>query len=462
MAQNNIVLVQPVVRGVAAQTGDISTLMILDTNHDSLDRYKIYASDEYQSTIASGTPLRKALDSAFSPTPTPSIVVVGRAKGTAVLSFPDVGDTDVFGVSIEVADGATVTASFTAGAADDAQDVATGLKADIDAVTAVTDHITATVVGTGSDAVLQITLVATTDDYRLYGTTSNVSVSYTTTEAAADSLSAIQDFYADFTFVMSTNHTPSYQTALAAACEVAKKLYFTSTALPIAYTASYDGVTAPDSSDILAVIAHANYQWSHAMYHEAAADYPEAQRVTRFSWLRPGTTDWQYKSLVGFGVAQHATENRALTTGEILNISSKYGSTIVNERGLAVVSSYDGLGNRVGSGDRIEHMHFAIYAKQQIEAILMTFKYNVDKLGMNDQDIGRIQGQIVAFADRETGPSLALNPANPYKIVFPKAKDITFLQQSSGRLSSVEATFYMNASIDSIHVTPLVITFTGL
>ena len=464
MADNNIIRIVTSLATGSAQAADYSTLLIVDTNHNSLTRVVQYTNSDY-TTVAAGTPLRKALTSAFSATVKPPLVLAGRAKGTTTVTPSGVADGEVFEFSIEVADGATVTASYTAGALDDEEAVVTGLKADIDLVTGVTDHVTATVVGTGTAAVLEISLVASGDDYRVYGESANIAFSFTTTEAAGDTLAAIVEQGKGFTYVVSTDHTPAYQASMMAACEVLRKLYFTSSALIENINTNYDGETAPAANDVAAVAAHNNYLYTHVMYHEKASDYPEAVRITQFTWLEPGTSDWQYKSLSGFGVAQHPTEGRPLNDTELVNLESKTASTILNEGNLSVVSGRTGSGNRVGTGDRIEHVAWGLYAESKLTQRLRTLKFRKHKLGMNDSDINLVKGTMESWLGTQIsqpGNAKAINPQAKWVIEFPKAKDLSFESQSSGLLEAITATVYMDASIDAIHVVPLTLTFTDV
>lgn len=296
MAENNIIQINSSLAVTAAAALDYSTLLIVDCNHLSFNRATVYGSpDDYSSTLLATSNLRKALDSAFSASVRPPRVIAGRSKGTATLTFPSVADGDIFDFTVTTEDGSVVAASYIASAAETAEDVATALKTDIDAVTGVTDHVTATVVGTGTDAILTLTLVTSTDDFTVTNVTSNIIVTGTPTEAAADTLAAIREINSAWTYINATDHTPTYQLAMANAATTLQKPYFTSTARSEAY-AAWDGVSTPDSNDILALFAFSQFDYAHATYHHQADNdgvagtiaYPEAVRVTEFVFLKPG------------------------------------------------------------------------------------------------------------------------------------------------------------------------------
>ena len=462
MAETGIVNINVALNVTAAAAQDYSTLLIVDCNHTSFDRAAIYASPDDYSGVAAGSPLRLALESAFRASVLPSQVIAGRATGKAVLTPQDVADTEQYDVTITVAGGGTVVASYTAGAADTEEDVCTGLQADIDAVTAVTDEVTATVVGTGADAILEITLNTTTDDFIVSGLTTNLELESVATEAASDTLTEIANFNSQWTWLASTDHRPSYQTSMAAAVQPLQKIYVTSTQLAVAYS-SWDGISTPASDDIGALFESLNYNYAHVMYHDQAdAIYPEMTRVTEFTWLKPGQDNFALRSLSGVDVAQLADGSRPLNTTELGNLESRAMSTIVNFYGQAVVGSRtDRIGNRVSSGTRLETISVAIYTKQEIERTTATFLLKNRKAALNDSDITRLKNRWQKFFDDNastSGVPRAFQPSRPVSIVVPRAKDISFEDKVAGFFHDAVITGYLDPSIDSVDAR-VVLTF---
>lgn len=452
MATTNTIIINKILQVTAAQAIDYSTLLIVDCNHLSFDRTTTYGGVlDYATTIPSESNLAKALNSAFSVQTPPSEVVAGRAKGTAILSFPSVAETDAFDATITVLDGETVTASYVAAALDDAEVVATALKADIDAITDITDHVTATVVGTGVDAVLEISLVTDDDDFTVTNITDTIVVTGRATEPALTTLVEIENFNPDWTFIVSTDHTPSYQLSMAEAATLLQQPYFTSSNNSLLYSA-WDGESTPDSNDIAALFAFNQYDYAHVTYHHQADDYPEAARLTRFSTKKPGTSNYQYKAIGNFPLAQISDSTRALNTTELVNLKNKNCSTVINEGGEFVIGGYQGRGNRMASGKRIETIAFSIYASQEIKRRLSTLNLRFDKLAMNDKDFNLMKSVIAFFLDQNVsigaGQAQALNPIKPYTITFPKASEIPFEDKADGILQNVKVVCYLDPSID--------------
>lgn len=456
MAETGIVRLNASLSVTAAAAQDYSTLLIVDCNHTSFDRTAVYASPDDYSTIEAGTPLKRALDSAFSASIRPAQVIAGRSKGKAVLTPEDVADGEQYGVTVTVTSEAVVAASHTAGAAETAEDVCTALKADIDAVTEATDEIGATVVGVGADAVLEIVFNTSEDDFILSGLTENLTLSSEATEAVADSLSAIGDSNSQWTWIAATDHTPSYQVSIMSQAEVLQKPYVTSMQLEEGY-APWNGEDTPDSNDVGAIAKFNNYDYTHVMYHNNADELQaENVRLTQFSSKKPGTSNFQYKSLSGVPLAQEVTGTTALTTTDLFNLETKSMSTTVSLGGQTVVGGrVTGTGNRMASGVRMEAIQVLIWTRQEIARKLETLLLVKDKMALNDSDINLITKTIRKFFTENAsggGVSRAFREDRPVDIIAPKAKDISFEDQVEGILRNFTVIGYLDPSIDSVEI----------
>jgi len=430
----------------AAQAIDYSTVLIVDCNHLSLDRATTYTSvDGYTSVVPEGTPLRSILDSAFSPTVNPARVVVGRAKGRAVLRFDEVAENDEFTLSINVLDGEQATVSYTAVLGDTQQEVAEGLEAAIIAAIEVSDHVVPSVVGLLESASLEIDIQAQEDDFSLSNVSANIAVSSTITESPSETIVAIRQINTDWTYIVATEHSPAYQADMANQALVFEKPYVTSSDLAEAYQA-WDGVSTPDVNDVPSVFVFSNNNFAHCMYHNEASRFPEAGRITLHTAVRPGRDDFQYSVLPGFSLAQVADGSRPLDGNELANLEAKNASTIISLGGNAVIG-----GNRMSTGIRIEAIAVLNYFRQELTRRTDTLFLNIRKLGINDADIGLIRNAWTSFLDSNVssgaGNSQALDPALPYIVTLPRAVDVPFDDRVSGKLRA-EIICNLDASID--------------
>lgn len=442
----NINVVNAELQLTAAAALDYSTVLILDAHHDSFERTTVYTSPDDYTSVPVGTPLRRALDSAFSASVRPSRVVVGRARGTFILTPSDIEETETYSFTIQILDGVTETINGTVDPGDTAEELAEAWFTSIDGSTDLTDHITAVVVGSGADAVLEISANTADDDFNVSGVSAGITTESVITESAADILENVSNFNTDWTYITSTDHTPSFQLSLGAQAAVLNKPYFTSTDLPVAYSAWAGIDVVPDPDDVGAQFAFNGNRFAHVMYHDRASDYPEMARITEFTFLRPGEDAFNYKTLTGFGLALIEDGSRRLSTNELSNLQQRNMSTIVNLGGQPVVA-----GNRMATGIRIEAIAFSLYATQELGRRLDTLFLNGRKFGMNDADLGVMRNSISSWLNTNVstpGRAKALDPHVPYTLLFPRARDISFEDRVDG-IVRFEAILYLDASIDS-------------
>jgi hypothetical protein len=442
----NINQVNAALQLTAAAALDYSTVLIIDAHHDSFERATVYTDPASYSSIPEGTPLRRALDSAFSASVRPARVVVGRALGDFVLTPSDIEDNETYSFTIQILDGVTETINATVDPGDTAEDLAEAWKTSIDANVDLTDHITSTVVGSGADATLVISANTSDDDFNISGVSDGITTESVITESAADIIENISNFNPDWTYITATDHTPSFQLAMGAQAAVLQKPYFTSTDNPVAYS-TWAGINVvPDAEDVGAQFVFNSNQYAHVMYHDRASDYPEVARITEFTFLRPGEDSFNYKPITGFGLGLIQGGARKLNTNELNNLQQRNMSTIVNLGGTPVVA-----GNRMATGVRIEAIVFSLYAQQELGRRLDTLFLNGRKFGMNDADLGVMENSLTTWLNTNVstpGKARALDPHVPYTMLFPRAKDISFEDRVDG-VVTFEAILYLDASIDS-------------
>lgn len=461
MTDPRIVVVNSITQQTAAEPADYKTQMIIDCNHLSFDRVKTYAVGGYDDLL-DGSDLKRALDSAFSSEIKPAVVKVGRAKGKTIYTPSTLVDGSSVGFSVEVLDGASATVNQVVVASNTVEEVLIIIKDTFDGITDISAHLTFTIVGSDDDAVLEITPIDSDDDYVISSFVGDYTLEFVATETASDTLDAVLDTGTGFSFVTSTSHVPAYQLALAAKVQTLQYIkYFGSTQLSAAYS-DWDEVSVPSSDDIGGLLEFNGYNLSHTFYHnEADTKYPEMQRVSRLTQFEPGRSNAQFKALNGVGLAQIADGSRPLNTAELINLQKRNVSTIVRFGGQSVIGGYEGQGNRMHGGVRIETVFWQHFASNRIKELTETLFLKREKVGMNEADLNTIRGIWSSFLDTQVstiGSTYALDPINPFTIFLPKAKDISFANKVSGLLDKAVITANMDASIDSLEAT-LVVTF---
>lgn len=460
MTNPRIVVVNSTIAQTAAVEEDSKTQMIFDCNHLTLDRTSVYAQEGYDE-VPVGTKLRTALDAAFLPDLKPAIVRVGRLKGTSIYSPTAVASGKEFGLTITVADGYSLEATATTGVGEDAEDVLTDIAALFNADVDITDHVAVAVSGTGAAAVLLINLVSTTDDYSISGFTGDYTISSIPTEAPTTAIADILDFNSDWVFATCTHHIATYQASFSAAMQPIADKYFITSSNNAENYATWDGVTAPSTSNLAAVVKFNNYTKTHVAYHHLADNFYECMFVSLYSQKPAGSVNWQFKTPPSFPLALNFEQTRALNVAELLNLQEVYASTVIKQGGLVFTGGYEGSGNRFSDGIRIEAKHWTTYCSQQIRRRLITLIANKDKIGMNIFDFNTIKNLIETFLKTQVstvGTTYALNPIKPFVVTMPNPRDISFEDQVDGILQGIKITAYSDASVDSI-ITDLTVTF---
>ena len=460
MTNPRIVVVNSTIAQTAAVEEDYKTQMIFDCNHLTLDRTSVYAQEGYDD-VPVGTKLRTALDAAFLPDLKPAIVRVGRLKGVSTYTPTAVASGKEFGLTITVADGYSLEATYTTAVGEDAQDVLTAIAALFNADDDITDHVTVAVSGTGAAAVLIITLVSGDDDYSLSGFTGDYTITGVPTEVPVEAIADILDFNSDWVFATCTHHVATYQASFAAAMQPIADKYFITSSKNAENYATWDGVTAPSTADLMSVVKFNNYTKTHVAYHHLADNFYECMLVSLYSQQPAGSISWQLKNPPSFPLALNFAQTRALNVAELLKIKAVNGSTVVRQGGFVFTGGYEGSGNRFSDGVRIEAKHWTTYASQQIRRRLLTLMINSNKIGMNIFDFNKIKNLIEDFLQTQVstvGLTYALNPIKPFVVTMPNPRDISFEDQVDGILQGIKITAYSDASVDSI-ITDLTVTF---
>lgn len=252
---------------------------------------------------------------------------IGRREASGTYTPTNITTGSVHTITVTVNDGDAVTASYTAAPSDTEEDVVTALVAVITGDVDVAAHVTAALVGTGSSATMTLSLVGAGDVYAV-SELLNVGESYTSTETAADVMTAIQDEDDDFYFVTAEDHTETFVLAMAGVVQAQSKLYFTSSQELTSITAVYSDT----ATDVAAQLKQANYTQTAVIWDdEADAKFVECNFVGSNAFRSPDApgeaSTWFGKTLPGLTTAKNSTGN-VLTTTQRNNLKARNVSYI--------------------------------------------------------------------------------------------------------------------------------------
>jgi hypothetical protein len=338
------------------------------------ERVRSYGSwDEVKAdtSIPSTSKMYTALITAFSQSPAPSRVYVGRQQAdTTVVSIVEPKIGSVYGYSIAAYSTTTgllqaqddITFSATTASA---VDIATGIIADSDA-SAVASYVTSAL---ATDKV-EITAVAgsllvITDYVR---TTSD----FVTTETASALLAAIQAEDNDWYCMTASDHTEAFQLAMASAIEATSggdfpKIYWTST-----NTANSIKAVVDPADDIIGKLKALGYNrtvcdWNHL----ADTVFPEIGSFSYNSTYTAGSTTYKFAKVVGVPAAANPITGIKLPTSQQGFINDRNGGWMGEERG----QNFYHEGKVVG-GEWIDIIIGADWLNDQMEVALLNLELN--------------------------------------------------------------------------------------
>lgn len=351
-----------------------STMLVVGTHANNLNRVTTYTNinDLINDGFSTDDPIYRAVSAAFSQTPRPRQVKVGRRQVEEVnLSVNNVKDNTDYTI--------TVSSKDTDGTVDEeaykynSQTSATATKIveGLQALMASDTAVTATVSGE------KLQLTAKSGKSFAIKISSNLSAEFTEpTEEIADTMSAVMASDSDFYGIVLASRDKDDIVAMAEWVETQTKLFGTSTAEQGAKDSETD-------TDLLSMLKAKNYYRTFAFYHELAdSEYLESGVMARCFAIEPGGETWANKVLSGL-TADNLTET------EYLAVSGKNGNTFETFRNKSITQN-----GKVAGDEWIDVIRFRDWLQEEITVNVFNLLINSDKVPYTDAGIALIENQI--------------------------------------------------------------------
>ena len=351
-----------------------STMLVVGTHANNLNRVTTYTNinDLINDGFSTDDPIYRAVSAAFSQTPRPRQVKVGRRQVEEVnLSVNNVKDNTDYTI--------TVSSKDTDGTVDEeaykynSQTSATATKIveGLQALMASDTAVTATVSGE------KLQLTAKSGKSFAIKISSNLSAELTEpTEEIADTMSAVMASDSDFYGIVLASIDKDDIMAMAEWVETQTKLFGTSTAEQGAKDSETD-------TDLLSMLKAKNYYRTFAFYHKLAdSEYLEAGVMARCFAIEPGGETWANKVLSGL-TADNLTET------EYLAISGKNGNTFETFRNKSITQN-----GKVAGDEWIDVIRFRDWLQEEITVNVFNLLINSDKVPYTDAGIALVENQI--------------------------------------------------------------------
>lgn len=384
----------------------------------------------------------KGLTGYFSQSPTVSSALAGRIEADQILTPVDVTDGSVHSVTVVVSTGDAVTASFTAAAISDAEDVVDALKTAIDADPDVSAEVTTTKTGTGAATTLTIaaTSAATGDVfYTPIASIVGLADTYTSTETATDVLANIRAENDDWYFMSTEDHSETFVLAMAAAIEATSKSYFVSTSEATALTS-----LGASPTDIAGQLEDNNYsRTAHIWHQDANTKFVETYFVGRNAPFDAGSVTWANIQLAGVSASKNALGN-LLTSTQKNNLEARNSNFIEDYRTVGIVR----LG-RMASGEYIDTIRGMDWLIEEITVNMSNLLINQagGKVSYNNQGITRVKGNLTSSLQRGVNRNF-INEG--YSVTVPEASEVSVADKTARILRDVTFTATLSGAIHTV------------
>ena len=439
---DRVVNVQISLNTTGISTEGFSTLLCVGAHAHTLTRVSTYtsASDMIADGFSDTDPLYLMVADAFSQTPKPSMVKVGRRQVSALdITVAKVTSAGVYTVKVNSlnANSETVSQTYTyTNSGGTASAIATALQ------NLISNDTKAVVTATVTNEV--ITVTGKTDAAFAIEITNNMTQTVKTVdETIAETMTAITGYDNGWYGWALADRTQENIIAAANWTETVRKLFGTSIAEAGAYN--------PDSiTDTGYLLYNGNYYRTHWWYHkDANTDFPETAVMARCFAIEPGGETWANRKLA-------AVTADGLNDGQYQAITNKNGNTFERFRNVSITQN-----GKVAAGEYIDVIRFRDWLQEEITVNVFNALINRDKIPYTDEGIAVVEAQIrkaLQLGVRRGGiaPDEYDENGNTnlgYTVEVPLAASISANQKASRVLNDVKFTARLAGAIHVVKIT---------
>lgn len=419
-----------------------NTMLAVGAHAHSLARVETYtsASDMITAGFSDTDPLYLAAVDAFSQTPRPRQVKIGRRQAASVaVTVASLTSAGTYRVTISHLDdnGNVIEKVYSyTNTGGTSGNILTGLKEQIDA-----DSKAAVTTVVSTD-----TLTLTTKDGGAFvvSTSANMAQSVASvTETIPQTMAAIQSYDNDWYGWVLASREQADIMAAANWTESVRKLFGTA----IAEAGAYNPESTTDTGYLL---YNGNYFRTFWFYHkDAANDFPEAAVMARCFAILPGGETWANKKLAG-------VTTDPLTETQYIAITKKNGNTFERFRNISITQN-----GKVAAGEWIDVIRFRDWLQEEITVNVFNALVNSDKIPYTDEGIAIIEAQIrqaLELGTRRGGiaPIEYDEDGNQnfgYTINVPLSSSISANQKATRVLQDVSFTARLAGAIHVVEIT---------
>lgn len=440
MAYTPIVTVAISLDTAAVSRASFGTPIFITENFWFTERVRTYTDiDAVADDVPTDSDAYLGALKAFSQDIPPKFVKLGRREADEITltaaAATAIGQT--YAVTVVDTANVTTTATFTSvTGAETGITIVADLVADLAAVTGIT--VTDNLDGTFELA------KSGTDDFAITNIT-RLTYAYSTTESAADALTAISAEDDDYYFVACNDHTDAFVMAMAAQVEALTKIYF------VALQDSTNlGVYSEVATDTMSKLAQNEYDRTTAWYHDTAdTTFPEMAFIAVAAPADPGKKVWGDNRVATVSASKDVSTGLVISTTQKNNLVAKNANFTETVGGIVITRQ-----GTVASGNWIDEIRDRDFLESRTKEALQDLLIRTPKLPYTDAGIARVENALAStysrYVETQTQPNI-LQAGTPYIITLPRRKDVAFSDITARSLSG-EVVLYLTGSILSITI----------
>jgi len=399
-------------------------MLILGTEAEFAGRVRSYSSiegvaEDFETTDAE----YKAAQAAFSQTPKPRTIKIGRRETPVAQEQTLTFDVDfVAGNTITLdVDGVEVSVPFNADHSTTLSDLAAAIQAEAGVVTAVVTgarEITITAQTAGVPVTLDDVLVAG-------GAQQAVGVVAVTVEnvGVQEDLLAVIEEDKDWYALVLTDRTQAVVELAAAFIETQRRIFVTASDDADVYD---DAVT----TDVASVLSDANYSRTAVVYDDDDQDFIDAAWLGRMLPTDPGSATWKFKTLAGISSHSLTTNERNNALAKNANLYTEFADADMMEEGV------------MANGEFIDLIRGIDWLQARLEENIFLMLKTEDKVPYTNGGIAAVEAQIRAVLENAVRQGVITRDPDkfegqPYSVVTPDVSAIDPVDRANRLLPDV-------------------------
>ena len=438
---------EPITVNVAVNASPLTqvgfgTPLFIATHRASAERVLQFTSvKDVSGTFPAGSNVYIAAQAAFSQTPSPSLFMVGRREADWLGNPLNVADGISYTITITY-DSVSVPVTYVAEAGDTEEQVVQGFIDLIQADAALSDNVSASLVG--SDVSSQL-LLSGVDGAFFTAVPDNADGTfegdYVSNEDASSAVAAIANENNDWYFLTSEDHTLSFSLGLAAEAQSREKLYFAGSE----DQANLGAIVDPEVS-LFGQLQAGNYTRT-AAFTTADVD----SKFYELSWISgnapfdAGSVTWCNMQLEAVPVSTDSSTGKKLSTTQKSNLLSRNANFIDSDGGVDITRT--GI---TSGGEWIDVIRGADWLTQDMTTELRTLLYyqKGGKISYDPAGINQIKGSVANSLNR------AVNRAfiTEYTINVPDYNDISTADKLNRVLNGITWSATLSGAIQTVTV----------